>query len=345
MNAISLKTTKFQEIFEQLKLTLNGNLSTKANEYELQLENGFGEGIITGTKLKGGISYLEFDVNFTEDFQLIFDPIENNPIYFAYCFEGHLNYGCGMNGSTQRLENFQTAILASELCEEHILEFKKGVKVKISIITVNTAKDAIGTTNNNILKQELRQTFFNKENEEAANLVYIGSYNLKIADKIRQLNSIQEKGIARSLFFEGIVHIILALEIQQHSEDVKNNGHHLSSLSKTEMSKIADLSLFIQNYSEIPMSIKYLSNKSGLSPNKLQEGFRSMHNRTVTDYIREIRIQNAEKLIKNSDMNISEVVYSIGFTSRSYFSKIFKQKYKCSPKQYKINQRRLMQTA
>ncbi|MDX1318460.1 MAG: AraC family transcriptional regulator, partial [Xanthomarina gelatinilytica] len=44
-------------------------------------------------------------------------------------------------------------------------------------------------------------------------------------------------------------------------------------------------------------------------------------------------------LIKNTDMNISEVVYTIGLTSRSYFSKIFKEKYNCSPKDYKFAQR------
>jgi AraC-like DNA-binding protein len=70
-----------------------------------------------------------------------------------------------------------------------------------------------------------------------------------------------------------------------------------------------------------------------------------MHGRTVTDYIREVRIQKSEELIKNTDLNISEVVYSIGFTSRSYFSKIFKKKYNCSPKQYKDNQNKVAVTA
>ncbi|MCB0387243.1 MAG: helix-turn-helix transcriptional regulator, partial [Winogradskyella sp.] len=77
----------------------------------------------------------------------------------------------------------------------------------------------------------------------------------------------------------------------------------------------------------------------GLSPSKLQEGFKLMHGHTVTEYIREVRIKKAEELIKNTDMNISEVVYTIGLTSRSYFSKIFKEKYNCSPKDYKFAQR------
>ncbi|GAA0872142.1 hypothetical protein GCM10009117_12890 [Gangjinia marincola] len=59
-----------------------------------------------------------------------------------------------------------------------------------------------------------------------------------------------------------------------------------------------------------------------------------MHNRTVADYVRNVRLDKAEELMRTTDLNISEIVYSVGLTSRSYFCKIFKQKYKCSPKQY-----------
>ena len=75
-----------------------------------------------------------------------------------------------------------------------------------------------------------------------------------------------------------------------------------------------------------------------MSPAKLQEGFKLLHNRTVSDFIRNVRVETAEHLIKTTDLNISEIVYTVGLTSRSYFSKIFKQKYKCSPKYYQDNQ-------
>jgi len=39
--------------------------------------------------------------------------------------------------------------------------------------------------------------------------------------------------------------------------------------------------------------------------------------------------------MNTSDLNISQIVYSIGFTSRSYFTKIFKEKYVLAPNEYK----------
>ena len=49
----------------------------------------------------------------------------------------------------------------------------------------------------------------------------------------------------------------------------------------------------------------------------------------------EAKINALQNASNGTDLNISEVVYSIGFTSRSYFCKIFRQKYGCSPREYK----------
>ncbi|PIE49050.1 MAG: hypothetical protein CSA39_04700 [Flavobacteriales bacterium] len=78
-----------------------------------------------------------------------------------------------------------------------------------------------------------------------------------------------------------------------------------------------------------------LSSETGLSQVKLQEGFRVLFAKTVTEFIRHVRLENAKHLLDTTDYNISQIVYTIGFSSRSYFSKIFREKYKISPSKYK----------
>ena len=82
-------------------------------------------------------------------------------------------------------------------------------------------------------------------------------------------------------------------------------------------------------------SLDMLSAESGLSQAKLQEGFKLLYTRTVTEYIRHVRLEEARDYIRTTEMNISQIVYTIGFSSRSYFSKIFKEKYNITPNQYK----------
>ncbi len=334
MKTAQLKTTKIKNIFEQLALKLGGSLNVLAEEYTMDINNELGQGSIRGISFKGGISYVEFDVLFREDFTMAIDSPNASPIYFAYCSQGSLTHSFGNTTIKRELHKFQTGILTSTNGQEHRLHFKKDDKaLKTSLIVVNTTSKEASQKQD--LNFKLHETFFNAKDE---NFFYVGSLNLKIEDKIQQLKAIKETGMVRSLNMEGLVHMILALEIQQHADDVENQSKNIGSLTVREMEEIRELTNFIQNYPEVQFTVQYLSRKSGLSPTKLQEGFKSMHDRTVSDYIREVRVQKAEELIKNTDLNISEVVYTIGLTSRSYFSKIFKQKYDCSPKRYKDNQ-------
>ena len=337
MKSIVLETAKIKDMFNQLQQNLGGQLNVDSKEHILSLDNEIGCGKIKGQTFKGGLSYLEFDMVFSEDFVLITQTPENSPICFAYCSKGKVGHSFGQSSEVRELETFQTGILTNEPHQDNVLYFKKGVNLITSLIVVSTAGTA--ATKKNSYNYRMKELFFKDNVSE--NSLYIGSYNLKIAEKFEELNAISQKGIVRSLLIEGFVHMILALEIQQHSDDLESEANKTGSLSLKEMDAVRELSKFISNYPETQLCIKKLSRMSGLSPSKLQEGFKLMHNRTVTDYIREVRIQKSEELIKNTDLNISEVVYSIGFTSRSYFSKIFKQKYNCSPKQYKDNQNRV----
>ncbi|MBU3028364.1 helix-turn-helix domain-containing protein [Zobellia galactanivorans] len=335
MTTITLSSAAIKNMFEQLHHNFGGSLSVNVKEHILTLDNELGRGHIRGITFKGGISYLEFDMEFSEDVTLRTGTDKNAPICFAYCSEGRIEHSFNNESERHTLENFQTGILTNESNAVNTLYFRKDVRVNTSLIVVKTV-GAEQTEKRNGLNYRLQERIL--KGKTAENTIYIGSYNLKIADQIKQLKAIKQQGIVRSLLIEGLVHMILALEVQQHTDDLKNQKNQTGSLNTREMESVRDISSFVHNYPERQLSIAELCRKSGLSPCKLQEGFKLMHGTTVTDYIREVRIKKAEELIKNTDLNISEVVYSIGFTSRSYFSKIFRNKYNCSPKQYKDKQ-------
>ena len=56
---------------------------------------------------------------------------------------------------------------------------------------------------------------------------------------------------------------------------------------------------------------------------------------SVNTLIREIKIREATQLLKNSEMNISEIAYNLGFSDPLYFSKYFKKEIGVSPQQYR----------
>lgn len=341
MKIVTINTEKTQNIFEELNTNLGGKVTFDLDEYTLETNNSFAKGSIIGASFNDNISYVQFDMTFSVDVRMDIINVNSSPIYFAYCSKGNLSHSFGVTGEERKFKTFQTAIVASKENQDNVLFFEKDKNTKFTLIIVGTQN--YGQNQMHSLNQKVKETFF--ENSAVQDFFYVGSYNLKIAEKIEQLNAITQTGIVRNLLKEGILRIILAMEIQQHTDDQSAFSKDANCLTLREMEEIKELSEAIKANPEEAFTIKSLSKKSGLSPNKLQEGFKMIHNRTVNDYITHMRVLKAEILIRTSDLNISEIVYCIGFTSRSYFSKIFKEKFNCSPKEYKFNLNPLAITA
>jgi AraC-like DNA-binding protein len=338
MKNILITSNDLSTAFQQIKEQLGGELEIKSKEYRLEVNNDLAKGCIVGMLVENAISYIEYDITFKEQVCFVENIHASDAIHFGYCSKGQIIQSFEEFEDRNVMSQFQTGIFSNSKDKSTYLKFPKDEEVKFSMITVA----ALSVTDKE-LKNQLQSTFL--MNQEDSVFSYVGSFNLKIVEKIEYLNMINQKGLIRNLLINSTVYLILALEIEQHKNDLSNAKEVGNTLSQADMEAIKDVSELIRNYPEIQYSLRYLSKKSGLSPFKLQEGFKIMHNRTVTDFIRNVRVEAAENLIRTSELNISEIVYTIGLTSRSYFSKIFKAKYNCSPKYYQNQQNRLMITA
>lgn len=329
MKTIKITATDIDLIFNQLKQNFGGNFKCNIKERILYIDNDEANGTIRGTLTKGGISYLEFNMNFNENIRLVLNSPSKTVVNLAYCSEGKMGHAFNNNEKITTLETFQTAIVSNITNERNELYFYKNSNISATLISVNTLS---GDTNTSAINEQLRSYFITNSTE---NVVFVSSYNLKIAEQLNQLQAIKQKGVVRALLIEGFVHMILALEIEQHQKDKKAKESHKGSLTTNEMTNVKDLSQYINNYPETSLTVTELAHKVGLTPTKLQEGFKLMHNTTVNNYIRNVRVKKSEELIKTTDLNISQILYTLGFSSRSYFSKIFKERYNCSPSVYK----------
>lgn len=72
--------------------------------------------------------------------------------------------------------------------------------------------------------------------------------------------------------------------------------------------------------------------KSAICPS-----FKKKYGKTVMDYLTELRIDEAKKMLLETDMTVSEISDDIGFSDTSYFSKVFFKIVGTSPSQYRRN--------
>lgn len=164
-------------------------------------------------------------------------------------------------------------------------------------------------------------------------LSYIGGSNLKVLDYLQKINSTGKETLSE-MEIAGNIFMMLNSLIKQFIQEEEEKKLVKSSLKNWEIAELEKISSQIRQNPEYPYSVSGLSKKTGVSIPRLQEGFKEMHGLTVSLFIREARLQKAEQLIRNFDYTISEIVYSIGLNSRSYFSRIFKERFKVSPSVY-----------
>lgn len=75
----------------------------------------------------------------------------------------------------------------------------------------------------------------------------------------------------------------------------------------------------------------------GLSPNQAYRKIKSLTGQTAKEFIRNQRLKAAAALFLQKKRSISEVIYMVGFSSPSYFTRCFKEYYNCTPKEYIAN--------
>lgn len=56
-----------------------------------------------------------------------------------------------------------------------------------------------------------------------------------------------------------------------------------------------------------------------------------MTGKTTTEYINEVRLKKSIELLKDGNMNITEIAINCGFNDVNYFSRLFKKRYGVSP--------------
>ena len=99
----------------------------------------------------------------------------------------------------------------------------------------------------------------------------------------------------------------------------------------TSTNNINEIQLYIQNHFTESITIEDMAAKCNYSPKYFGRLFLKQTGITFQDYLKNLRLNYAYHLIAYSERPIIDICYEAGFTSPTYFSKSFKQKYGFPP--------------
>lgn len=81
----------------------------------------------------------------------------------------------------------------------------------------------------------------------------------------------------------------------------------------------------IEEFKDKDISLKTLAARLNVSPSYLGTVFKQQTGYYFNDYLTEARIRYAAKLIETTDMKMKDIVDEVGFSSQTYFNRMFKR--------------------
>lgn len=115
--------------------------------------------------------------------------------------------------------------------------------------------------------------------------------------------------------------------------------HHADIIEKVHIQKDKIftqkiISIIESNLTNPDLDIAFLCSETGMSRTKLYQELKTIHNQSVGDFIRTIRIKHAAHLMAYENLPINEVMFRVGIQTQSYFTKAFKKEFGKPPKQF-----------
>ncbi|MEQ8556448.1 MAG: helix-turn-helix domain-containing protein [Cyclobacteriaceae bacterium] len=90
-------------------------------------------------------------------------------------------------------------------------------------------------------------------------------------------------------------------------------------------------SIVFDNLKNEQFGVVDLSDKMNLSRSQLHRKIKLKTGKSVSQFIRDVRLEEAIKLLRADSQTVSEVAYKVGFSSSTYFNRCFRQVYGIAP--------------
>jgi transcriptional regulator GlxA family with amidase domain len=110
------------------------------------------------------------------------------------------------------------------------------------------------------------------------------------------------------------------------SEDQKNSHHD------EEIIKIQE---WLQAHYHLQINLHDLAHQFNINVRSFNRRFRAAADKTPMQYLQEVRINQAQALLKKSNLSVSEIAFATGYQDVSYFSGLFRRINSVTPGEYR----------
>ena len=170
-------------------------------------------------------------------------------------------------------------------------------------------------TNLNTVPKQL-QALIEKDNPQRFHST-VGDVTPQMQTIIQQIWQHPYQDAIARMYLEGKVLELMAMQLAQLTE--QRSDAIETTLRPKSIDRIYQARDIIATRLENPPSISELTQQVGLCERTLRRGFRELFNTTVVGYLTSLRMEQAERYLRESKLSICEVANLVGYSNLSHF--------------------------
>lgn len=156
-----------------------------------------------------------------------------------------------------------------------------------------------------------------------------GDTNLKITKMMKELVSLSKT--------KSVIKLLEILDFLAESSELTpitqvDYSYNHPENEKDKMGEVLDY--ILKNFKE-KITLQDVASLANMSESAFSRYFKSRVNKSFIEFVGDVRISNARKLLEEMDLNVSQVCYESGFPTLSNFNKQFKIRMGVTPMAYK----------
>ena len=157
----------------------------------------------------------------------------------------------------------------------------------------------------------------------------VGKVTPKMRSLIKQMWEHPYQGAIARMYLESRVLELLAIQLAQLAESDLYTDR--SGLKPKSIDPIYEARNILSKRLENPPSILELAEQVGVCDRTLQRGFRKLFCTTVVGYLNQLRLEQAETLLRTGELSVAEVANKVGYSHLSHFAAAFKCQFGITP--------------
>lgn len=286
-----------------------------------------GNGYIKAIQVSDDIEVVIIDLFLLHPIITYYDDYPNT-CEATYCFSGHISYS-------------ETGVTKADLNKNEMGLYALPHSRGMTMIPSNERVITVSIVSKSSFHRQLpyAEQCARYDSSEVKNLLHRLTIpkrsNAKIHNYFKQVldNDIGQE--MKNTYLDSLGKILLS-DLWQENIIRPLTGRKRDVYSSFERKALLQAKEILSDRYFSPPTIPELAKMLALNEHKLKTAFRDMYGKSIYEYTRDLKMENASHLLENMDLSISEIASIVGYVNTSHFAAAFRNAYGLNPREFRL---------